>query len=32
MPIKKKPFVSATCNYGKYFDEPLQNGGESKLS
>ena len=28
----KKPFVSATCNYGKYFDEPLQNGGESKLS
>ena len=28
----KKPFISATCNYGKYFDEPLQNGGESKLN
>ena len=30
--IKKiKPFVSATCGYGKYFDEPLQNGGISVL-
>ena len=29
---QKKPFISATCNYGKYFDEPLQNGGESKLN
>ena len=28
----KKPFISATCCYGKYFDEPLQNGGESKLN
>ena len=28
----KKPFISATCSYGKYFDEPLQNGGESKLN
>ena len=28
----KRPFISATCNYGKYFDEPLQNGGESKLN
>lgn len=28
----KRPFISATCTYGKYFDEPLQNGGESKLS
>ena len=29
---QKKPFISATCGYGKYFDEPLQNGGESKLN
>ena len=28
----KKPFISATCGYGKFFDEPLQNGGESKLN
>ena len=28
----KRPFISATCGYGKYFDEPLQNGGESKLN
>ena len=28
----KKPVISATCGYGKYFDEPLQKGGESKLS
>ena len=26
-----RPFVSATCGYGKYFDEPLQKGGISKL-
>ena len=28
----KRPFISATCGYGKYFDEPLQKGGESKLN
>lgn len=28
----KKPFISATSGYGKYFDEPLQNGGISKLN
>ena len=27
----QKPFISATCGYGKYFDEPLQKGGISKL-
>ena len=29
--IHQKPFISATCSYGKYFDEPLQKGGISKL-
>ena len=28
---KQKPFINATCGYGKYFDEPLQKGGVSKL-
>ena len=27
----QKPFINATCGYGKYFDEPLQKGGVSKL-
>ena len=27
----QKPFINATCGYGKYFDEPLQKGGISKL-
>lgn len=27
----KKPFIHSTCPYGRYFDEPLQKGGESKL-
>ena len=27
-----KPFINATCIYGRYFDEPLQKGGQSKLS
>ena len=27
----QKPFINATCSYGKYFDEPLQKGGVSKL-
>ena len=27
----KKPFINATCGYGKYFDEGLQKGGVSKL-
>ena len=31
MAYHQKPFISATCGYGKYFDEPLQNGGISKL-
>ena len=29
--INQKPFINATCSYGKYFDEPLQKGGVSKL-
>lgn len=29
--LHQKPFISATCSYGKYFDEPLQKGGISKL-
>ena len=28
---KDKPFITATSAYGKYFDEPLQKGGLSKL-
>ena len=28
----KKPFINATCIYGRYFDEPLQKGGASKLT
>ena len=31
MAYHQKPFISATCGYGKYFDEPLQKGGISKL-
>ena len=31
MTYNPKPFISATCTYGKYFDEPLQKGGISKL-
>ena len=31
MTYNQKPFISATCTYGKYFDEPLQKGGISKL-
>ena len=31
MTYNNKPFISATCGYGKYFDEPLQKGGISKL-
>ena len=31
MQINQKPFINATCSYGKYFDEPLQKGGVSKL-
>ena len=27
----QKPFISATCGYGNFFDEPLQKGGISKL-
>jgi len=27
----QKPFINATCGYGKYFDDPLQKGGVSKL-
>ena len=29
--FQQKPFISATCGYGKFFDEPLQKGGISKL-
>ena len=29
---KEKPFISATCPYGNYFDSPLQRGGMSKLN
>ncbi len=29
--FNQKPFISATCGYGKYFDESLQKGGYSKL-
>ena len=32
MSYNQKPFISATCGYGKYFDEPLQKGGLSKLN
>lgn len=31
MTNNQKPFINATCGYGKYFDEPLQKGGISKL-
>ena len=31
IPNNQKPFINATCGYGKYFDEPLQKGGVSKL-
>ena len=31
MQNNQKPFINATCSYGKYFDEPLQKGGVSKL-
>ena len=31
MTYNQRPFISATCTYGKYFDEPLQKGGISKL-
>ena len=29
--FNQKPFISATCGYGKYFDESLQKVGYSKL-
>ena len=28
---QNRPFINATCGYGKFFDEPLQKGGFSKL-
>ena len=31
MTYNQRPFISATCTFGKYFDEPLQKGGISKL-